>query len=48
MDSPEDTALLNGEFMSPLPVGLHGRIISSGRPTRSDVVEHLRKNWVTS
>ena len=40
MDSPEDTALFNGEFMSPIPVGLHGGITLSGRPTRSDVVEH--------
>ena len=34
VDSPEDTALFNGEFMSPIPVELHGRITLSGRPTR--------------
>ena len=45
---PRGRALFNGAFMSHIPVGLNGRITSSGRPTRSDVVEHSRKNWVTA
>ena len=45
-DSQEDTALLNGEFMSPIPVGLHGGSTLSGRPIRFDVVQWCRKQYL--